>query len=275
MKFLPRLPGPGRNLAGTTLVAALAWACAMLLGLVLLVFIPGGRALATTTMLLTFAPPMAVLGAKRPQHWAWQFIVLSLLVVLALPELEALAWGGRAQWHPARQWFLAALVVMSVSNYLPTRNAPAALLYGAAQVALAADYLPWLAALESLSTAGPTRHAVALALMSAALATVYLGAWLDRAPRSTIDRQWIDFRNAYGAAWGLRVMERFNATALQSGWSRRLSWHGLVPLPHEGEPACPPEETDRGVLVAGLRSLLVRFVSPEWLARRVAPGDRT
>src|SRR5438132_5998673 len=49
---------------------------------------PAARYAAAVT---TFGPIMAVLGAKRPQDRAWQFIVLSLLVVLALPSGEALA----------------------------------------------------------------------------------------------------------------------------------------------------------------------------------------
>ena len=43
----------------------------------------------------TFAPMMAVLGAKRPQNRAWQLIVLALLAILILPSIQALLFRGR------------------------------------------------------------------------------------------------------------------------------------------------------------------------------------
>ncbi len=47
----------------------------------------------------TFLPGMAVLGAKRPQHWGWQFIVATLWVTLAWPALESLATGHPFALH--------------------------------------------------------------------------------------------------------------------------------------------------------------------------------
>ena len=42
---------------------------------------------------LSFAPTMALLGAKRPQNGAWQFVVITLWAILALPAFEVLLRG--------------------------------------------------------------------------------------------------------------------------------------------------------------------------------------
>ena len=100
------------------------------------------QSLEMAAAMTTVCPAMAMLGAKRPQHVAWQWIVLSLWVVLSLPAAEWLLFAAPPTIHAARRWFLLVLLVPGVVNYLPTRHWPAALLFAAGQMVLLAAYLP-------------------------------------------------------------------------------------------------------------------------------------
>jgi hypothetical protein len=119
-------------------------------------------------------------------------------------------------------------------------------------------------------------------------------------------RAWIDFRDAYGAVWGVRVAERLNVAARRHGWPVLFAWRGLrVAAPHDtaylpdrlpdglpSEPgsALPPSSGARHGAAppdpdAALRrldpelqrrvrrefhALLRRFVSAPWIAAREA-----
>ena len=89
----------------------------------------------------TFCPLMALLGAKRPQDRAWQFIVFSLWIVLSLPSFEWLLFGGVAEIHPARFWFLVVLTLIGATNGLTTRYWPSGLLFAGGQLALLVPFL--------------------------------------------------------------------------------------------------------------------------------------
>lgn len=210
----------------------------------------------------TCCPPLALLGAKRPQNRAWQFIVFSLWVVLAMPVGEALLNrpGSELVLHAGRRWFLALLIAMGAANRLATPVWPVGALYAAAQTLLLWDQLPLLD-----NAGGASWPLAGLALLAAAV------AWpLCRSPNpqaASLDRLWLDFRDAYGSVWALRVMERFNSTADQQGHGRRLTWHGFTVAELKARtPATPGAE---GALPRDLRMLLLRFVSPEWIADRV------
>ena len=51
-------------------------------------------------------------GGQGTTDRAWQFIVLSLWIILSLPSFEWLLFGGPQEIHPARCWFLAILMVV-------------------------------------------------------------------------------------------------------------------------------------------------------------------
>lgn len=268
-----------KSLRGGTLLAPWAWSCFSLAALTaaeIAAALAGAdasnavvhlRYLAATT---TVAPLVALLGAKRPQDRAWQWIVLSLLVLLALPSLKAVAIDGGVPPapHAAWRWLLTTILVAGFLNYAPTRNALAACFFMLGQFISLADYLPGFA--RGVAGWDPIWG---LAATVAAIWVAQIAASRKKPAAEPVDRLWLDFRDAFGALWALRAAERFNATSAQCGWRVWLAWGGLR---SSGE----DRPSDQGALgdlapdVAqgvhqALKSLLWRFVSADWIAERL------
>ena len=264
-----------RRLLGTTLVAPAMWALISMITVTLLQTVTIGwelRSPATWNYLAaatTLCPTMAVLGAKRPQDRGWQFIVASLWVVLALPATQDLAFapGGGFELHPAWAWFLALLITLGLLNYLTTRFAFSAVLISLAQIILLEAQLPRLGL--NLSS----YQLLAIPLLTIGIAVV---RWQVR---SGINRRgwpgvWLDFRDAFGAVWALRVAERMNQAARTHRWPARFRWQRIEPVDDasEGERVtCNHPLNDKMEL--SFRTLLRRFVSPEWIGERL--GERS
>jgi hypothetical protein len=188
---------------------------------------------------MTFCPLMGVLGAKRPQDRGWQWVVLSLWVILLVPAMQAVAArsGHRLELYGAWRLLLTALIGMGLLNYLPTRFALAALLFAIGQALL---FGPYLVTIES---SGDGWRIAGLALILATAATAFVTAsrgipvTSDVGESSSIARfnaRWFAFRDGWGAFWGLRVQQRMNQTAELSGWPVRLEWwDGFVPRSDE------------------------------------------
>jgi hypothetical protein len=258
--------------SGTTLVAPWIWSCIVLLSLAsgeVLIGLWGAPAplwaadLRFAAAMSTFCPTVALLGAKRPQNRGWQAIVLSLWAILSLPSLEWLLYGGVAEIHPARFWFLVILIAGGALNGLGTRYWPSSLLYGAGQVALV-----WPFFFTELPPAG----ALAPLLGTSALVLAWLLAAAEW-PRRTrvvlpLDRVWLDFRDAFGVAWSLRIAERMNASARIYDWPVRLGWRGFTAPLDRAMADVPPAAEE------SLRSLLRRFVSPAWIDARLVNSPR-
>lgn len=253
---------------GTTLVAPWRWAmlgvlattCAALLNArdPASAAAPWLRYLAGATLL---AAPMAVLGAKRPQDRAWQWVVLSLVVFVMLPAGHQWLYRPASDLHIeiAWQWFVLAIAAIGVGNYLTTAHALAATFAGFALYCYLGDQFPaWLRAEL------PERDLMGLAALAVAAAVAKRTRRRKLGARH--DRLWREFRDLFGAAWGLRCAERFNAAAAQSGWQATLSWQGFV-LP-DGQTELAPAEFQC------LENLLRRFVSPAWIAERI-DGSRS
>jgi len=214
----------------------------------------------------SFCPLMALLGAKRPQDRAWVFIVLSLLLVLALPSAEVLLPAGRGPLtvHPLRGSFLLLLVAAGPLNTLLTRYWSAGILLAAGQVALAGPHLPIVA--RWMSRPAPL-WGLGLIVLAAGMAAV---AWPRGARASPPDqRVWIDFRDTYGVVWGLRVVQRLNQELAKLAGAPALTWHGWSsPDGCSSLGQVPPETLAEAQ--QHLEALLLRFVSRAWIERRRA-----
>ncbi len=220
----------------------------------------------------SFCPAMAVLGAKRPQNRAWGLVVVSLVVILLLPSLPSLLGKADQRFgHWLMQWFLGALVIFAWLNHLPTRYGIAATILAVGQGAWVLGGLPIGFWLTSLS----------------AIVAVACGRFWPIARRSNgWNRVWLDFRDSYGVVWGLRVMERMNALANAAGSDINLEWSGfyVVRNPQHAavaadsslstvtfkRPESEPATTQQiEPIEAGLRNLLLKFVSSEWIDARL------
>ena len=272
-----------RKIAGTTLVSAWAWGLAVVSVLASVAAYallasepvkPSAGSFETWSTPLGFAasmialcPPVALLGAKRPQNKPWQLIVLSLWGILALPGFESALRGGgeMVDIHPARGAFLLTLIVMGTFNHLPTRFWPCSLLFAAGQLALLYRWLrlPAWDGVASLNNTGP---AIA---MSCWIAAALIGLISSRrlCSKPGLDRVWVDFRNAFGAIWALRMAERMNTAAVSYAWHVRLTWEGFRTL--DGDVVIGWSETEQRQVQSVFANLLRRFVSSDWIERRL------
>jgi hypothetical protein len=274
----------GWRVRGTTLLAVVCWTA-------LCVFVIAGSSLrqsepavgdwrllplAFAAIMIVFCPGMALLGAKRPQNGPWQLIVFSLWVILALPGLEAWVRGSEmiAELHPARSWFLAILLLVGTVNHLPTRFWRSTLLFAAGQAVLVAPWLPvqWSAFAPEYVvpiTLGLWVLAIGWAVISTAVVS---GA--DVKQLVPLDRPWVEFRDAFGAVWALRVIERINSAATAYQWPIRLNWDGFESLDKAGQVLWTGEL--QGSVRTVMANVLRRFVSQAWIDSRVAePPSRT
>ena len=184
---------------------------------------------------------VAVLGARRPHVFAWNFVVLGLVGVLVLPLVEGWIIGARSL-DALRLSFLAATLVVGIGNYVPTRFGLAAalsLLVGAG----------WFLIVLEPTRAGSRTFVVGLRIGTALIPWVALlspGAATDR----DLDRAWRSFRDRLGFVWGERTREQFNRSVENAGLSIRLGWRGV-----RGEAS----ETEIAQAADILRRLLRRF----------------
>ncbi len=241
------------------------WAVAVVEILLLVLPMPGNTAslLRFVVAMTAFCPSTAILGAKRPQHRAWQWIVLSLWVVLILPAGEALLFPTESglRLGMVRGIFLGGLCAVGIANYTATPRWPAAWTLGFAQFALATPFLPGF-------LGGGRFQMSPLMGLAALVCSITWDTFLsDRhsAATSPLEALWLDFRNGHGILWSLRVAERVNLAAKENGWPVELAWSG----PKWKEAADPANQTETAVgMQRILRSLLRRFVSDAWITAR-------
>lgn len=291
-----------RATRGSTAVAAALWGTAAGLSLALdtaarasgLVAQPAAAAsLRMVTAALSLCPAMSLLGAKRPQHAVWQLIVASLALILLLPALAStLARPDSVpDMHLLGRCFLVILSLVGWMNFVATDHGVAATLVTLGQLVIVRGFLPFVdsePAFPPLSsppaTAGAVLDAVGACLAAAGGLAAMLRRRRPRAPRAaegtfaaSVAPAFLGFRETLGAAWTLRLAERFDVIAADRGWPCRLHFDGIHPAdaPSDG----PWQHDARRALAALLR----RFVSPEWLDRhgwpttaasRLAPDER-
>ncbi len=245
---------------------------------------------------LAVCPAMSLLGAKRPQHGVWQLIVATLAVVVALPALSA--WlvrpGSLPDVHILGRGFLLVLALVGWLNFVATTHGPAATAIVAGHLAILRPFLPGVATEAALPQ--PGLDAVGAGLVAAGALAALVGrpsrlpmrpqppasetlaprlpASETLAPRAArpdadsaariaarIDPPFLALRDTLGAAWALRIAERFDAVAAERGWPCRLRFAGLDA---GGDPA--DDSWHRDALRA-FKALLHRFVDDAWLAR--------
>ena len=234
----------------------------------------------------SLCPIMSLLGAKRPQHGVWQFIVASLAGIIALPAASAalVRPGSPPDVHALQRWFMLALVLVAAMNFAATRHGVAAMVVAVGQLILIRQFLPFV---DSLGQHGAALDAVAAWLVAmggiVAAAQSWLwpaqqrvvgselaevASWRDgRADLAAFGAAYLALRETLGAAWTLRIAERFNAVAESRGWPCRLRFDGL----HVG--ADPDDREWRGDALRTGRALLRRFVSTDWMRRHAVDGE--
>lgn len=238
---------------------------------------------------LAVCPAMSLLGAKRPQHGVWQLIVATLAVVVAMPALSA--WlvrpGSLPDVHLLGRGFLLVLTLVGWLNFVATARGPAATAIAAGQLAILWPFLPGVATEAALPQPGLDAAGAVLVATGAMAALVgrpsrspvgqpsrlpmppQLPASETLPPRAgsatritaRINPPFLALRDTLGAAWALRIAERFDAVAAERGWPCRLRFAGLDA---GGDPA--DDSWHRDALRA-FKALLRRFVDDAWLAR--------
>jgi len=204
---------------------------------------------------LTGCAGVAVLGARRPGVSAWNFVVVALLAVDLLPLAKEVLTAKASHLDTLHLMCVAATIVVTVLNYLPTRLAPAALLL-AAGCGLVFD------ALVADSDSVNRRRRILEIGWLAIVCVPWVAYWSMHGPGSApseFDRLWLDYRNRFGLVWAQRLREQFNRSAAHAGWAVVLRWQGLRLLPGATLPGSGIQEE----IVATLRSLMKRFRSEE------------
>jgi len=224
----------------------------------------GGRVVVAA---LLVCPIMSLLGAKRPQHGVWQLIVATLAVVLALPAASAalIRPGSFPDLHILARCFLPLLVLVGWMNFIGTRRAVAVSLLGLLWPLLPGVSLsqampqPLVDLLAATAIAAGSLLAVVQSLLAGSRRSgaAARGDWFAQ----QIDGCLLPLRETLGAAWTLRLAERFAALAEQRGWPVRLTFRGAVT---NGDPADPSWQRDA---TRAAEALFRRFVSTQWLRR--------
>lgn len=208
---------------------------------------------------LAACPIMSLLGAKRPQHGVWQWIVATLAVVLAMPAVTAVLVrpGTEPDVHLVRRGLLAMVVLVGWLNFAATWHGAAATLVAAGQTAL---LWPLLAGAGAGASA-PLDAAGAVLVAVGAAAAACQSAWAARrgaGGSEPVAGVFQALRETFGAAWTLRVVERFNAVAAERGWAQRLAFRGASA---DADGAWPREARRL------FHALARRFVTAAWLRR--------
>jgi len=202
----------------------------------------------------------------------------SLGVVLVLPALSAtlVRPGTPPDVHMLERGFLLVLIIVGWMNFIGTRHAVSATLITAGLAVLARAVLPLVPTrlaearapqLEAAACGALAIGAVVAAVQSARAAWRPLRPGLPPSIAPLIDRPYAALRETLGAAWTLRIAERFNTVATERGWPCRLSFHGL-------EVGGDSDDLDwQRDAMRALRALFRRFVTTEWLARHGWPDD--
>jgi hypothetical protein len=267
---------------GTALRPALVWVALAVVAAILAQAVGWGESvsdgrpvagrLTYLSVLAVLAALTSVLNARAPGGRVWAGLMVVLVVVFLIPWLEG-PWRlrrarGLARIHLDAPWtiFYGLLVLVGVTNYLPTRFGVAA---GWLMLGFVLEYLgltrdDWPAGRRALLWSWVSWT------LAASLWAARWGAGNAPAARTRLERLWFWFRDLWGVVWALRIQERFNRTAELKRWSVRLSWYGLVPAEPSSavEPIADPPEAE-----AAFRGLIRRFAQAGRLDEILGPSS--
>ena len=221
--------------------------------------VAGVRHLSALTLL---CPTMALLGAKRPQHKPWSFVVLAFWFVLAIPGLRSLVLpgAGALQLDTFRIALLGVLLFLCLANYVLIR--PIVFFFFLPQVFFLG--LPALMSGDRYLGHGAFLVAFGLLCISAWLAIISGRRFSPTvAPnrRAGLNRVWWDFRAYFGHIWAMRVADQLNGTFMRNDWDVVLKSDGFA-----GESLDPETELQ---MQQAMANILRRFVSSQWIEERV------
>ena len=201
---------------------------------------------------LTGCAGVAVLGARRPHVFAWNFVVLGLFTVMVLPLIETRIIGTHSI-DGLRIFFMTGTIAVGILNYLPTRLGPAAFLL----LGIGAGEIAFLYAPTSLPGYG---EVMGFDLLLTSVPWLAWICWIrGDTRRNEFDRLWLSFRDRWGLVWSQRAREQFNNAAEHARWPVKLMWRGLTQ--EKGTPALSP--ADQQAVVSTLRATLRRFLDAD------------
>lgn len=270
-----------RGLRGTTLLTAGGWSLAGLTAWwsAMLCENLGLTSRSTTDLLyyltsvLLLCPGIAVLGARRPGHVAWNFFVLLPLVAVllwpAVASVPLVEKDAPLDLESPPMIGFALVAVMGMGNYFGTRFTLPAMLHAAMLFLLACSMWASAPELALIPERDLARHMASVALMiSVAVAALRAGESVEGL--GPHDRLWLDFVDQFGLVWAKRVMDRLNEAARHEKWSAEFQWHGI-----QRDPKATDEEQSRtdARIEHNVRWLLKRFVNPEWIEARLTTAE--
>lgn len=251
-----------RSLAGTALRPATVWAMLAILCALIAIVIddtapgrPRQGLFSHLAFLAVLASLVSVLGARKPGEGAWAILCGLFLAIGLLPMLEGIGLSrrfdvlDRLRSESPWTWFFVLVIIAGIGNYLLTRFGPAAMILGLG--------LGWhLRLVWTPDGRAEWRGESWFVLPWSMAVSIALSAILARRARHfespvVFHQMWIPFRDAWGAAWALRVLERVNQTAARNGWPERLTWFGLI----DGEPSQAPDEAGDSKLAEAARDM--------------------
>jgi hypothetical protein len=271
-----------RGASGTALRPALTWAAMALVLSAIAQLVALTEPLATgrpmaggltyIAVLALLAALISVLNARTPGERVWAGLMALLILVFLIPWLEGSGRirraAGLAPLFLDSPWtlFYGILVVVGVTNYLPTR-------FGWAAACLGLVFILEYLGLTRVDWA-PERRAVLWEWVSWSLAlSAWVARWTAARARASqgFERLWFWFRDHWGVVWALRTQERFNRAAELAQWPVRLSWFGLVV---NGASEEGPRLEDPAAASTTFRGLIRRFAQA-WRLDQVADIDST
>ncbi|HFE53281.1 MAG TPA: hypothetical protein ENK07_07545 [Bacteroidetes bacterium] len=265
-----------RQLIGTVLLHAWYWGAFALVFATFGSLVTLSQELASPTrdalrwLMLAAAgcPFVARLGAKRPQHRGWHWVVVTFFAVAGLPAWQTLLTGRPL--HVAALWEAGLVLVglLQIADCLATRIWAAPWFLTAAQWMLHPTPRWW----HDLPESAPV-PLLAFWVGSMALWAAWRGWQLPPTSVQGWTRVWQMFRDRMGVLWSLRVLQRFEQELPEEIRDAvELRWSGFVrrgSSDHAYLDALPPEAE------RVLENLLRRFVDASWIAeQREAKGSQ-